>query len=111
MDLNGRVDVDDYFLIDSGFLGGLSGYRNGDLNLSLTVDADDYSLIDSAFAEQSRVLALASAVTGVVPEPGVLGSVALSCMALAMRRQSRNPRRNRGSMNCDRRTVGAAAPA
>ena len=34
MDLSGKVDADDYFLIDTGFLSGgeLSGYRNGDLD-------------------------------------------------------------------------------
>jgi len=59
MDLNGRIDADDYFQIDSGFLSQyraqpLRGYRNGDIDYSGTIDADDYYLIDSAFLAQQR---------------------------------------------------------
>ncbi|MGE5610800.1 MAG: hypothetical protein ACM359_16235, partial [Bacillota bacterium] len=55
--LDGKVDGDDYFLVDSGFIGQLREYRNGDLNFDGVVDGDDYFLIDSAFIMQSGTLA------------------------------------------------------
>ena len=69
VDLNGKVDADDYFRIDSGFLSGgvKKGYRNGDLDFSGKIDADDYFLVDSAFLGQSGVMA-ARAAEGVVAE-------------------------------------------
>jgi hypothetical protein len=57
VDLNGSVDADDYFAVDSGFSAAATGYQNGDLDFSGAVDADDYFLIDSAFAGQSSPLA------------------------------------------------------
>ncbi|MGE5609441.1 MAG: PA14 domain-containing protein [Bacillota bacterium] len=61
VDMNGQVDGDDYFLVDSGFITRQSGYRNGDLNLDGKVDGDDYFLIDSAFIAQSGMLAAQAA--------------------------------------------------
>jgi hypothetical protein len=55
-DLSGKNDANDYFLIDSGFAAGATGYRNGDFDYSTHVDANDYFLIDSAFAGQVGVL-------------------------------------------------------
>ncbi|MGE5608694.1 MAG: ELWxxDGT repeat protein [Bacillota bacterium] len=52
VNLDGKVDGDDYFLADSGFLTQAEGYRNGDLNYDGKVDGDDYFLIDSAFIGQ-----------------------------------------------------------
>ncbi|MGE5610324.1 MAG: lamin tail domain-containing protein, partial [Bacillota bacterium] len=57
VDLNGIVDGDDYFLVDSGFITQQDQYRNGDLNLNGVVDGDDYFLIDSAFIAQTGILA------------------------------------------------------
>ncbi len=72
MDMNGKVDADDYFLMDSGFLSGgaLKGYRNGDLDYNGTVqrgivDADDYFLIDSAFLGQNQVLARSAPINAI----------------------------------------------
>ena len=50
--LDGVVNADDYFLIDSGFITQAGGYQNGDLNYDGVVNADDYSLIDGAFLGQ-----------------------------------------------------------
>ncbi len=58
--LDGIVDADDYFLIDSGFISQSGGYANGDLNFDSVVNADDYFLIDSAFIMQSGPLAMPS---------------------------------------------------
>jgi hypothetical protein len=55
-DLSGKIDSDDYFQIDNGFLVHSTGYRNGDFNFDGKVDSDDYFLIDNAFLRQSGVL-------------------------------------------------------
>jgi uncharacterized delta-60 repeat protein len=47
--LDGGVNGDDYFRIDSGFISNLTGWYNGDFNYSGLVNADDYFLIDSGF--------------------------------------------------------------
>ena len=57
MNLDGVVNADDYFLIDTGFIGGGRRYQDGDLNYDGVVNADDYFLIDSAFIGQSGPLA------------------------------------------------------
>ncbi len=58
--LDGLVNADDYFLIDSGFISQHPGYHNGDLNYDGAVNADDYFLIDSSFITQSAPLAYLS---------------------------------------------------
>ena len=52
--LDGRVNSDDYFRIDSGFLAqpASPGYRDGDFNYDGKINSDDYFLIDSAFLGQ-----------------------------------------------------------
>jgi len=55
--LDGVVNADDYFRIDSGFLTQQGGYYNGDFNYDGVVNADDYFLIDSAFIGQTGPLA------------------------------------------------------
>ncbi|HEX2971353.1 MAG TPA: FG-GAP-like repeat-containing protein [Tepidisphaeraceae bacterium] len=56
VNLDGKVDLADYFLVDSGFIKQTGGYRNGDLNLDGKVDLADYFLIDSAFIGQRGIL-------------------------------------------------------
>ncbi|HEX2974248.1 MAG TPA: SdrD B-like domain-containing protein [Tepidisphaeraceae bacterium] len=69
VNLDGKVDLADYFLVDSGFIKQTGGYRNGDLNFDKKVDLADYFLIDSAFIAQTGTLAVQE-----TPEPvdGVL---------------------------------------
>lgn len=55
-DLNGVVDIDDYFRIDVGYARSRLGYRNGDFNYSGTITADDYFLIDRSALLQGGVL-------------------------------------------------------
>jgi len=52
--LDGIVNADDYFLIDSGFITQKKGWYNGDFNYDGAVNADDYFLIDCAFVGQSE---------------------------------------------------------
>jgi hypothetical protein len=76
--LDGRINADDYFRIDSGFLAKLAkpNYRDGDFNYDAKVNGDDYFLIDSAFLGQGAVLgdlsptpsAAAAAATVATPE-------------------------------------------
>jgi hypothetical protein len=55
--LDGLVNADDYFLIDSGFITQGKGYQSGDFNYDGVINADDYFLIDSAYIGQSGPLA------------------------------------------------------
>jgi len=55
--LDGVVNADDYFQVDSGFITQAKGYQNGDFNYDGIINADDYFLIDSAFIGQSGPLA------------------------------------------------------
>ena len=52
-DLNLLLDADDFFRADRGFLTRQAGSRHGDVNLSGKVDLDDYALLDAAFLAQS----------------------------------------------------------
>ena len=55
--LDGMVNADDYFLIDSGYITQKKGYYNGDFNYDGVINADDYFLIDSAYIGQEGILA------------------------------------------------------
>ncbi|HEX2974228.1 MAG TPA: dockerin type I repeat-containing protein [Tepidisphaeraceae bacterium] len=80
VNLDGKVNLADYFLVDAGFITQKGGYRNGDLNYDGKVDLSDYFLIDSAFIGQTTGAAVASTP---VPEPGGLLAVAVLAGALA----------------------------
>ena len=56
MNVDGVVNADDYFLIDTGFIGGGRRYQDGDLNYDGVINADDYFLIDGAFLGQGGPL-------------------------------------------------------
>jgi len=86
--LDGLVNADDYFLVDSGFITQKGGWYNGDFNYDGIVNADDYFLIDSAYIGQSGTLSRRIAA---VPEPGMLGALGLGMMMLAgrVRRRTR----------------------
>ncbi|MGH7179726.1 MAG: carbohydrate-binding protein, partial [Tepidisphaeraceae bacterium] len=56
-DFDGQITLDDYALIDGGYLLNLTGWMNGDFDGSGgNPDLDDYSLIDGAFLTQSGTL-------------------------------------------------------
>ena len=69
--LDGVVNADDYFRIDSGFITQAKGYQNGDFNYDGLINADDYFLIDSAYIGQSGPLAASK------PESAVPADVAV----------------------------------
>lgn len=88
-DLNGKIDADDYFRIDSGFALKLTGYRDGDFDYNGIVDADDYFLIDNAFVNQNGVLGLDAPASAAVPEPSTIALLATALSGLVARRRTR----------------------
>jgi hypothetical protein len=54
--LDGVVNGDDYFQIDSAFPQGGHGWTNGDFNYDGVITGDDYFLIDSVFPAQGAAL-------------------------------------------------------
>ena len=91
--LDGKVNADDYFLIDNGALAGKRGFANGDFNYDGKINADDYFLIDSVFLVPAASAGFApSAVTvatvAMNPEPAMLPLV-LSAWTLGLRRRGR----------------------
>ena len=86
---DGRINSDDYFRIDSGFLAQPvnPGYRDGDFNYDNRINSDDYFLIDSAFLGQGVPLDGAVLAAVAVPEPGVaMLSIGASLLMLRRRR-------------------------
>jgi hypothetical protein len=95
-DLTGDIDGDDFFRIDTGYSGALSGYANGDFNYSGNVDADDYFLIDRNYGRQGAAFSAGAPVSvtsdfgelsRAVPEPA--GCILLFGGALCIQRRRR----------------------
>ncbi len=80
-DLSGLIDGNDYFQIDQGYAGQLTGYLNGDFNYDGRIDADDYFLIDSNYARQTTMLGGISP----VPEPASVVFAGLAILPFARR--------------------------
>ena len=92
--LDGRINSDDYFRIDSGFLAqpASPGYRDGDFNYDERINSDDYFLIDSAFLGQTGALAGAvgrTLVAASVPEPAAATVAIAVGLGLSSRRRHR----------------------
>jgi hypothetical protein len=92
--LDGRINADDYFRIDPGFLAQPSDplYFNGDFNYDGRVNADDYFLIDQAFLGQGAPLdggdGSSPTLSVAVPEPGAAWLL-LPFAAVGVRRSRR----------------------
>ena len=103
--LDGKVDADDYFQIDSNYnKSGPTGQRNrlryfnkGDFNYDGNINGDDYFLIDSTYVGQAGVVIAhgapsidaGDAIAGVaaVPEPASLSMLVLGAGLIARRRR------------------------
>jgi co-chaperonin GroES (HSP10) len=95
-DLNGELNGDDYFFIDSNVLAQVPGYHNGDFNYDGGIDGDDYFIIDSniTFAQSSPPFPTGVGAGGlaVVPEPAAGVVLATAAAALLQRLRSRRAR-------------------
>ena len=93
--LDGVINADDYFLIDSNYNKTAGGYVSGDFDYNGRIDGDDYFTIDANFAAQAGVIGSAPlAPAGIqgaqaVPEP-VAPLLALAATAMMQRRRKPN---------------------
>ncbi|MGE5611113.1 MAG: CAP domain-containing protein, partial [Bacillota bacterium] len=93
INLDGMIDGDDYFQIDSGFIAKQSGYHNGDFNFDGIIDGDDYFLIDSAFIGQSNITipkVVNAMFTVEVPEPAATSLLLSATLLLLTHRPTRS---------------------
>jgi hypothetical protein len=94
--LDDKVNADDYFRIDSGFLDQPANplYAQGDFNYDDRITADDYFLIDSAFLSQGPPLESGIEFAS-VPDPAFAAPLPLLAGALLLRHRrvysSKNP--------------------
>jgi len=90
--LDGVVNGDDYFQIDSAFPAGATGWFNGDFNYDGSINGDDYFIIDSNFPAQGSPFPTSALATPLVavPEPAAACTlIALAGIALPLRRRRR----------------------
>jgi hypothetical protein len=105
LNLDGKVDADDYALIDrqvaKNGLGSPATWVTGDVNYDGVVNATDYMLMDTSFAHQSGGLSpeflaqreaefgpsYVAALTAAVPEPATLSLASLALTVLSARRR------------------------
>ena len=99
--MDGRINADDFALIDRGFAKHLTGWTNGDFNYDNSVTPADYLLIDRVFAQQSGPLspsflamresqfgdAYVSQLLASVPEPSSLTCLLAGLAFLTRRRR------------------------
>jgi hypothetical protein len=92
-DLNGKINGDDYFFIDSGFADGRTGYSWGDFDHSGAINSGDYFLIDSNYLRQGPPLVptLSALTLAAVPEPPPLVLIMFGVTALLQRRRKAHP--------------------
>jgi hypothetical protein len=95
-DLNGRVDGDDYFMVDTNFETAEAQnitWRNGDLNYDGVIDADDYTVIDASYLGQGDPILFSaggpSAGVAAVPEPAGFAILCVAAKAFVRRRRRR----------------------
>ena len=97
-DMNGELNGDDYFWIDSNILANQAGadnasFHNGDFNYDGVINGDDYFILDSniLFAQGSAPFPTGAGASGIaaVPEPAAISGIALAASALLGRKRRR----------------------
>jgi hypothetical protein len=92
-DLNGKLDGDDYFRIDSHVGTATPGWSSGDFDYNGIVDGDDYFLLDRNLGRQTLVSTFAtaggSAGLSAVPEPASIAGFGMSLLFCAAKRRRR----------------------
>jgi hypothetical protein len=88
--LDGKIDISDYGLIDSAVRIGLSGWFNGDFNYDGKIDILDYGIIDSNVRVQGPPLVPApQPPAGLAPIPEPVTLAPLASVALLLLRRCR----------------------
>jgi len=90
--LDGVINGDDYFQIDSAFPQQAHGWINGDFNYDGVINGDDYFVIDSNFPQQGAPFPTSAGWSGTVavPEPASFALFATAAIAsLRGRRRKR----------------------
>ncbi|HZZ42626.1 MAG TPA: autotransporter-associated beta strand repeat-containing protein [Tepidisphaeraceae bacterium] len=102
--VDGKINADDYALLDRGYAKGLTGWSNGDFNYDGVVNSADYMLIDTAYGVQNGGLspsflasreeefgqAYVTQLIAAVPEPTSMGLVlGMSALGVSRRRNRR----------------------
>jgi hypothetical protein len=98
VNLDGRVNADDYFRIDQGFLAQAQNpaYEHGDFNYDARINADDYFVIDQAFLGQAAFAGVSGpAAAAAKPSAAVAQEGDDGVLTRSLRRQSRTARRIR----------------
>jgi autotransporter-associated beta strand protein len=94
--LDGTINGDDYFAIDSNILAQVPGYHNGDFDYNGEINGDDYFIIDANItaAQASAPFYTAGGEGGggtvglaAVPEPGSIGMLGMAACGLLRRRR------------------------
>lgn len=100
---DGKINADDYALLDRGYAKGLTGWVNGDFNYDNVVNSADYLLIDRIYTQQTGVLspellatreaqfggAYVAALVASVPEPSSVAVLATAGLAVCGGRRRR----------------------
>jgi hypothetical protein len=83
-DLNGELNGDDYFWIDSNVLqsGSVFGYHFGDFNYDGDINGDDYFILDSNILQAQGSPPMGGASLALVPEPTSALCGGIACAAL-----------------------------
>jgi hypothetical protein len=91
--LDGKINADDYFAIDSNYnkSGVVTGFIHGDFNEDGLINGDDYAMIDMNYSSHPGPLGGSLPPGGVsaVPEPSMMGACAAALSLLTSRRRRR----------------------
>ena len=90
-DLNGELNGDDYFYLDSNILqsGSVFGFHNGDFDLNGELNGDDYFILDSNILQSQSSPPMGGFGVSAIPEPAASLLVVTLVLSCGRRRRSR----------------------